>query len=66
VDRSGRLAHRASLERLAAAQQFAVDFADILENLAASVIIGEKLGRLPMSILRDAIHLRPLAGIALR
>ena len=46
--RNGRnhLAHSKTLERLAAAQQFAVDLADCLQDLAGSVIVGQELCRL--------------------
>ena len=41
-----RLGHSQPLEILAAAQQFAVDLADRLQDLAGSVVIGQELRRL--------------------
>jgi hypothetical protein len=52
------LAHNASSERLAPTQQLAVDLADLLQNLSGSLIVGEKLGDLLASLLRNIIHLR--------
>jgi RNA-directed DNA polymerase len=46
VDSRKRLAHGKPLERLAAAQQFAVDLADRPQDLAGLVVIGQELRRL--------------------
>ena len=68
VDRylAGRksLAHGETSERLSAAQQFAVDLADGLQDLARSMIVGQELYGLSVRLLRHIIHLRPQAGIA--
>ena len=46
VDGRKRLVHCKPLERLAAAQQFAVDLADRLQDLAGLVVVGQELRRL--------------------
>ena len=51
------LEHGQPLKRLASAEQFAVDLADRLHDLAGSVIVGEELRRLLVKLLREVIHL---------
>jgi len=46
VEGRKRLGHSKPLKRLAAAQQFAVDLADGLQDLAGSVVVGQELRRL--------------------
>lgn len=46
VEGRKRLGHSQPLKRLATAQQFAVDLADCLEDLAGSVVVGQELCRL--------------------
>jgi hypothetical protein len=60
------IAHGDSLERLATAQQFAVDLADCLQDLAGSVIVGQELRCLRARLLWHVIHLRPQARVAHR
>jgi hypothetical protein len=57
-------AHGKPLKRLASAQQFAVDLADRLQDLAGSVIVGQELRGLRVKLLRDVIHLWPQARVA--
>jgi len=57
-------AHAKPLKRLAPAQQFAVDLADRLQDLAGTVMIGQELCRLGVKLLRDVVHLRPQSRVA--
>ena len=57
-------AHAKPLKRLAPAQQFAVDPADRLQDLAGTVMIGQELCRLGVKLLRDVVHLRPQSRVA--
>ena len=43
VEGRKRWAHSKPLKRLAAAQQFAVDLADRLQDFAGSVVVGQEL-----------------------
>jgi len=66
VEGGKRFAHSKLLECLPTAQQFAIDLAEGLPDLAGAVVVGEKRGRLSIRLLREVIHLRPPAGIAHR
>jgi len=49
------------LERLSAAQEFAVDLGDRFHDFAGSVIVGDKFGNLGVRFLGHIIHLWPQA-----
>src|SRR5258708_1305288 len=66
MEGGGHFAHSDSLERLPAAQQFAVDLGDRFQDLAGSVVVGDELGNLGVRLLRHIIHLWPQARVAHR
>lgn len=57
-------AHHDPSECLAAAEQFAIDLADLLQDLADLMVMGQTFGDLSVILLGDVIHLWPSAGIA--
>ena len=59
-------AHGDPLERLSSAQQLAIDLADLLQDLAGSMVVGQQLGGLGVRLLRHVIHLWPQARVAHR
>jgi hypothetical protein len=63
-ERWSRSAHRATSEPLAAAQQLAVDGADLLQDLPRALIVGQILSDLFHVTLGDIVHLWMLAAAA--
>ena len=57
-------AHGDLSERLAATQQFAIDLADLLQDLVDLMVTAQTFGDLGVILLGHVIHLRPAAGIA--
>lgn len=62
-EREGRLAHRFPLQRLSTPQQFAVDLADLLQDLADPMIVGDTRADRGVIGLGDVIHLRRSARV---
>src|SRR5260370_41895994 len=58
VGRGRRFAHGGRLERLPAAQQFAIDLGDRFYDLAGSGVVGDELAYLSVRFLRRKIYYR--------
>jgi len=60
--RGGSMAHGDGSKHLATAYQFVIDGADLVQDLAETMVVGETLAGLALIVLWDVIHLR-LAAI---